>query len=191
MANPVTTSPLADLDLVGAEVPTRRQRVLGTPDLKVRNRDAIVQIDGIASLTATLQQPDLTVREQRLIMADIVRQTIANLAAEDRLDAVGQVRIFGPGQDATQSDFEHLMIAQDAGNKTNLPAPLNVRDLVDQGQQDPVLRNLFSCSPDDFPVFWDFRKKMAVGEIQKRLVAAGLPSAGHLTMKRLTVIKAA
>ena len=178
-------------DLVGAEVPTRRQRVLGTPELKVRHQDAIVQIDGITSLTATLQQPDLTVREQRLIMADIVRQTISTMKAEDRPATIGQVRIFGPGQDATQSDFEHLMIAQDAGTKVNLPVPLNVRDLVDQGQQDPVLRNLFSCTPDDFPVFWDFRNKMAVGEIQKRLVAAGLPLAGHLTMKRLTVIKAA
>ena len=178
-------------DLVGAEVPTRRQRVLGSPELKVRHDDPNLLVDGISTLTATLQQPDLTVREQRLIMADIVRLALSNLSSDLRPDISGSVRVFGPGQDATQSDFEHLMITQKAGNSMNLPVPVNTRDVLDQGREDPVLRNLFTCAPGDFPVFWDFRNKMAVAEIQKRLAVAGLPYAGHLTMKRLTVIKAA
>ena len=172
--------------LVGAEVPLRRQKLLGDVALKVARDGDMLRIDGISALTETLQQPDLTVREQRMIMADVVRQAIRILPADERPHA-GAVRIFGPGQDATQADFEHLLIARET--RGTLPARAQARPVVTNDQQDAVLRNLHSCAPDDFPVFWDYRNKMPVAELQSRLAQSGLTHAAHLTMKRLTVVQ--
>lgn len=177
--------------LTGTEVPLRRQRVLGDADLKVSRSSGLTRIDGLMPLTATLRQPDLTVREQRLIMADVVRLAFKNLPQNEVMDHVGPIRIFGPGQDATQADFEHLMIAKESRNDQNLPVVSDGRKTMDQGLQDPVLRDLHSCEPGDFPVFWDFRERMPVTEIQAKLKDIGLSRAGHLTMKRLTVVEAA
>lgn len=176
--------------LVGADVPLRRQRVLSDVAIKVATGDNTMRIDGITPLTETLQQPDLTVREQRLIMADIVRRAIGNMP-EDERPAFGPIRIFGPGQDATQADFEHLLIAQQTGNTANLPAVNDTRDIIEKGSKDPVLRDLHSCDPGDLPVFWDFRNKMAIPDLQSRLKECGMTHAAHLTMKRLTLVKAA
>lgn len=177
-------------DLVGVDVPLRRQRVVGDVSLKIAQSGDVLRIDGIAPLTATLQQPDLTVREQRLIMADVVRLAIENMP-EDARPHLGPIRIFGPGQDATQADFEHLLISQEARPGETLPMIRDTRQIMEKGMQDPVLRDLHSCAPDDFPVFWDFRNKMAIADLQSRLGDTGLSHAGHLTMKRLTLIKAA
>lgn len=178
-------------NLVAIDVPLRRQKLLGEAKLKVASKAGVVQIDGLAPLTAGLQQPDLTVREQRLIMADVVRLATADMPDDTRPDA-GAIRIFGPGQDATQADFEYLTIAQESREAgTTLPVPQNARALMEKAMADPVLRDLHSCAPGDFPVFWDFRGKMPIAELQARLEGTGISRAGHLTMKRLTVVKAA
>ncbi|MHA6261775.1 cysteine peptidase family C39 domain-containing protein [Arenibacterium sp. CAU 1754] len=177
-------------ELLAVEVPLRRQKVVGEVAVKVAQQDNQLRIDGIAPLTATLQQPDLTVREQRLIMADVVRLAIDNMPEQDR-PQLGPIRIFGPGQDASQADFEHLMIAQETRSGETLPVLRDTRKVMDLGLKDPVLRDLHSCAPGDFPVFWDYRGRIPVADIQKRLSDTGLTHAGHLTMKRLTVVKAA
>lgn len=177
-------------DLLAVEVPLRQQKVVSDVTVKVAEADNQLRIDGISPLTATLQQPDLTVREQRLIMADIVRLAVENMPGQKRPE-LGPIRIFGPGQDATQADFEHLIIAQEAQTGETLPALRDARKVMDLGMKDPVLRDLHSCAPGDFPVFWDYRGRIPVAEIQKRLSGTGLTHAGHLTMKRLTVVKAA
>jgi predicted double-glycine peptidase len=179
--------------LTGTEVPLRQQRLVGPVDLTVSRDRHLVRIDGISGLTAGLQQPDLTVREQRVIMADIVAHTLRNLPPEHRFQ-IGPIRIFGPGQAANQAEFELLMIARDTGQAgpskgANLPALRNGRDLMELGLQDPVLRDLFSCEPGDFPVFWDVRSRLVLSELQDRVEMTGLARVGHLTMGRLTVIE--
>lgn len=180
--------------LVAVEVPLRRQRILGEAGLKRVEKDGVLRIDGLGGLTQSLQQPDLTVREQRLIMADVVRLATADLPEGARPDPAA-IRIFGPGQDATQADFEHLLIARESavggGSGETLPAVQNARAVMEKAMTDPVLRNLHSCAPGDFPVFWDFRARMSVTELQARLAGTGLTRAGHLTMTRLTVVEAA
>ncbi len=182
--------------LVAVEVPLRRQRMLDEVNLKPVAKDGVLEINGIDKLTQGLQQPDLTVREQRLIMADVVRLALAELPKETRPDPAA-IRIFGPGQDATQADFEHLLLARESSSAVNrkrgakLPVPQNARAVMDKAMADPVLRDLHSCAPGDFPVFWDFRAKMSIPDLKARLEGTGLDQAGHLTMGRLTVIKAA
>lgn len=176
--------------LTGSEVPLRRQRVIGTADLTLSQSPGLLRVEGIAPLTMTLQQPDLTVREQRLIMADVVRAALESLPEEAR-PRLGPVRIFGPGQDASPADFEYLMIAREAGANSTLPVKQPVRRTLDESLSDPVLRNLHSCAPGDFPVFWDYRDTLAVTDLQARLRQTGLRRAGHLTMSRLTVVEAA
>jgi predicted double-glycine peptidase len=178
-------------DLTASQVPLRTQRIVGPIDLSVQHADGLMRIDGITPLTQSLMQPDLTVREQRLIMADIVRHTVENLPASEPIPRIGPIRIFGPGQNASQVDFEQLMIAREARADANLPARVNTRKILDQSAEDLVLRDLHSCEPGDFPVFWDFRERLPVAELQARLRRLGLPCAGHLTMKRLTVVEAA
>lgn len=179
--------------LVAVEVPLRRQRVVGEAKLKRAEKDGVLRIDGLGTLTQGLQQPDLTVREQRLIMADVVRLATSDLPEAQRPDPAA-IRIFGPGQDATQADFEHLLIARESATQREaqkLPAVQNARAVMEQAMADPVLRDLHSCAPEDFPVFWDFRAKMSVTDLQARLAGTGLTRAGHLTMTRLTVVRAA
>ncbi|MEY8827594.1 cysteine peptidase family C39 domain-containing protein [Sedimentitalea sp. XS_ASV28] len=178
-------------ELTASEVPLRRQRVMGAVDLKVGHADGLTRIDGITPLTRSLQQPDLTVREQRLIMADIVSQTLQELADHERPARIGAVRIFGPGQDATLADFEHLMIAREARPGNTMPVPGDTRAILDRGLEDTLLRDLHSCAPGDFPVFWDFRERLALKDLQARLRESGIDCAGHLTMRRLTLVEAA
>lgn len=175
-------------DLTGREVELRHQRLIGPVDLTVSRSNREIRIDGIASLTMTLQQPDLTVREQRLIQADVVAHAIRNLPDEHRF-RFGPIRIFGPGQDASQADFEQLMIAKEARPTGNLPVPLDGRKTMEEGIQDPVLRDLHSCGPGDFPVFWDVRSRIGLADLQDRADAVGCLRVGHLTMTRLTVIE--
>lgn len=186
---PVFTSAPAVSGLVGADVPLRQQRIVSDVSVKVAGNSSVLQIEGIKPLTESLQQPDLTVREQRVIMADIVQLAIRNMPEENR-PALGPIRIFGPGQDATPSDFEHLLIAQEPSNR-NLPTPVNTRRLIEQSSGDAVLRDLHSCAPGDFPVFWDYRNKMVIADLQARLKESGVVQAAHLTMDRLTLVKAA
>lgn len=176
--------------LTASQVPLRAQKVGGPVDLKVSVSGAFTRIDGIAPLTATLQQPDLTVREQRVIMGDVVRHTLANLP-EDARPEVGPVRIFAQGQEATQADFEQLMIARETRSGQNLPAVKDTRKSLEAGVNDPVLRDLHSCAPGDLPVFWDFRGRLKPDDIKERMLSTGHPQAAHLTMKRLTLVKAA
>ena len=177
--------------LTGAEVPLRRQKMLGEVALKVTRTRQQLRIDGIRPLTQALQQPDLTVREQRLILGDVVAAALQALPDGER-PAIGPVRIFGPGQEASQADFEHLMIAREAAaDTTTLPVPVDTRKTLDSGLKDAVLRDLYSCDPQDFPVFWDVRGKMKLDELQARIDAVGLARAGHLTMARLTVLERA
>lgn len=180
--------------LTGAEVPLRRQKVLAAPELKLSHRERALTIEGIAPLTMTLQQPDLTVREQRLILADVIARTIAALPEAER-PRIGPIRIFGPGQQATQADFETLMIAREASGGVaagnTLPVPADTRKLLDQAMGDALLRDLHCCAPGDFPVFWDARGRLKPAEIQSRLGAVGLARAGHMTMSRLTVLERA
>lgn len=178
-------------DLTASEVPLRRQRIIGPVDLSVQNDAGLIRIDGIGPLTQSLQQPDLTVREQRLIMADVVRHTLQNLPEPENVPLAGPIRIFGPGQNASQVDFEQLMIAREANADPSLPVPVNARRILDDSAQDLVLRDLHSCEPGDFPVFWDFRERLGVKELRARLQHTGMTRAGHLTMKRLTVVEAA
>ena len=177
--------------LTASEVPLRPQRIVGAVDLTVRHDDGLIRIDGIAPLTQSLLQSDLTVREQRLIMADVVRHALQNVPDSELMPEIGPIRIFGPGQNASQVDFEQLMIAREAKADLSLPVPVKARAILDQSAQDLVLRDLHSCEPGDFPVFWDFRERLAVQELQARLQRLGLPHAGHLTMKRLTLVEAA
>ena len=175
--------------LTGTEVPLREQRIIGPVDLSVTRDRHLITIDGISPLTMSLQQPDLTVREQRLILADVVSHAIRNLPVEHRFP-IGPIRIFGPGQDANQAEFEHLIIAREAQLAgTNLPALRDGRKTMDEGLKDPVLRDLFSCEVGDFPVFWDVRSHLPLSNLQDRAETAGCALVGHLTMGRLTVIE--
>ncbi|WP_424986610.1 cysteine peptidase family C39 domain-containing protein [Microbulbifer sp. S227A] len=178
-------------ELTASEVPLRRQRVMGPVDLKLHQAEGLTRIEGITPLTRSLQQPDLTVREQRLIMAEIVRQTLEELPDDLRPETIGAVRIFGPGQDATLADFEHLMIAREARPGNTLPVPRDTRAILERGLEDTLLRDLHSCAPGDFPVFWDFRERLALKDLQSRLRESGVDRAGHLTMRRLTLVEAA
>ena len=175
--------------LTGTEVPLRRQKLLSTPDLKVTQADRLIRIEGLKSLTLSLQQPDLTVREQRLIMAEVVSRTVETLPEQDRPE-IGPIRIFGPGQQSNQADFEHLVIAREAKNSgETLPVPTSQREVLDQGLTDPVLRDLLSCEAGDFPVFWDVRNRMKIPELAERLDRSQLTRVGHLTMNKLTVVE--
>ncbi|MCF6231691.1 MAG: cysteine peptidase family C39 domain-containing protein [Rhodobacteraceae bacterium] len=173
--------------LTGTEVELRRQKVIGPVELSVTRERNQMRIDGLAPLTMTLQQPDLTVREQRLIMADVVAHTIRNLPEEDRV-AIGPIRIFGPGQGALQAEFEHLIITREQQPKGNLPVVRDGRKTMDSTLSDPVLRDLISCEPGDFPVFWDVRSRLAISDLEARADIANCPLVGHLTMGRLTLI---
>ncbi len=174
--------------LTGTEVELRRQKVIGPVELSVTRERNQMRIDGLAPLTMTLQQPDLTVREQRLIMADVVAHTIRNLPEEDRV-AIGTIRIFGPGQGALQAEFEHLIISREHKQpKGNLPVVRDGRKTMDSTLSDPVLRDLISCEPGDFPVFWDVRSRMAISDLEARADTANCALVGHLTMSRLTLI---
>ena len=177
-------------ELTASQVPLRRQRVLGPVDVKVSRKPGVLAIDGIAPLTASLQQPDLTVREQRLILADVVRHTLDALPEEDA-PAPAPLRIFGPGQEASQSDFEQLMIARDAARSDTLPVPQGKSTALDVGMGQPILRDLLSCDRGDLPVFWDVRGQMKVPDLQAHLKGSGIARAGHLTMGRLTLVEAA
>lgn len=178
--------------LTASEVPLRPQQIVGPVDLTVQqDQPGLTRIDGITPLMRNLQQPDLTVREQRLIMADAVRYTLDSLPVDGALPQIGPIRIFGPGQDANQADFEHLMIARETRQGQTLPVPANARKVFQDGAGDRVLRDLHSCEPGDFPVFWDYRERLAVTDLQARLTDLGLTRAGHLTMKRLTLVEAA
>jgi|GEM_PF-6096889 len=175
--------------LTGIEVPLRQQRLIGPVDLKVTRSPDLILIDGIAPLTMTLQQPDLTVREQRLIMADVVSHALRNLPEEHQIN-VGPIRIFGPGQDTNQAEYDYLMISRESRTKSkDLPALRAKTKTQDGGVPDPVMRNLISCDPGDFPVFWDLRSKLAVKDLRERAAVAGCAKVGHLTMGRLTVIE--
>lgn len=177
--------------LTAAEVPLRRQKVVGEVAVKVSRKDGQMAIDGIGPLTAMLEQPDLTVREQRHIMAEIVARALDALPEPDRPEA-GPVRIFGPGQEASQADFEQLMIARDATRNPGDPQlPAKPQEALADGVNDPVLRDLFSCDARDLPVFWDVRGQMRLPELQARLARSGVKRAGHLTMRRLTLVEAA
>jgi len=174
--------------LTGTEVELRRQKVIGPVELSVTREQNKMRIDGLAPLTMTLQQPDLTVREQRLIMADVVAHTIRNLPEEDRV-AIGPIRIFGPGQGALQAEFEHLIITREQKQpKGNLPVVRDGRKTMDSTLSDPVLRDLISCEPGDFPVFWDVRSRLAISDLESRADTANCTLVGHLTMGRLTLI---
>ena len=189
----ILTPPLGTSDpvpsLTGSEVELRRQKIIGPVDLSVTRERNHMCIDGLAPLTMSLQQPDLTVREQRLIMADVVQHTIRNLPDEDRV-AIGPIRIFGPGQGAMQAEFEHLMIARDTKvkNKSTLPAVQDRRKTMESGMADPVLRDLISCEPGDLPVFWDVQSRLPIADLEARADIAGCALVGHLTMGRLTLI---
>ncbi len=172
--------------LTGAEVPLRRQRLVGSVDLSVTRRDGLIRIEGIRPLTRSLEQPDLTVREQRLIMADVVRHTLENLPGGDSTGA-GMVRVFGPGQEASRADYEQLLLARESAPRQTLPMPA---DTIEAGLTDPVLRNLQSCAPDDLPVFWDFRGRLRPSDLRSRLGAAGMARAAHLNMTALTLVEA-
>lgn len=174
--------------LTATEVPLRRQTVGGLVDLKMSRAKGMLRIDGISPLTATLQQRDLTVREQRLILGDVVRHTLSSIVQSKRPDT-GAVRIFANGHEATQSDFEYLMISREARATETLPAVRVGRKTLMDGATDRLLRDLHSCEPGDFPVFWDFRSQIKLEDLQARLREVGLAKAGHLTMKRLTVVE--
>jgi len=176
--------------LIGTEVHLRRQKVMAETRLEVTGDEGVTRIDGLQPLTMTLQQPDLTVREQRQILADIVRQTLDGLTADQRPPA-GPVRLFGPGQDASQADYEYLMIARETRGNGMLPAPADLRAELLAGRKDAILRDLYSCAPGDFPVFWDVRGRLEPQAIRDRLRQAGVERAGHLTMTSLTVVEAA
>ncbi len=174
--------------LTATEVPLRRQTVGGPVDLKASRIKGMLCIDGVGPLTAMLQQRDLTVREQRLILGDIVRHTLANVAQSKR-PQTGPVRIFASGHEATLSDFEYLMISRETRGSKMLPAVHNdVKSIMESGS-DRLVRDLQSCEPEDFPVFWDFRSQIKLEDLQARLQEVGLAKAGHLTLGRLTVVE--
>ncbi|AVO39325.1 C39 family peptidase [Pukyongiella litopenaei] len=180
--------------LTGAEVPLRRQRLVGPVDLSVTRKDGLIRIEGIRPLTRSLEQPDLTVREQRLIMADVVRHTLENLPGGEGAGmgagsgtGTGTVRVFGPGQEASRADYEQLLLARESAPGQTLPMPA---DTIEAGLTDPVLRNLQSCAPDDLPVFWDFRGRLRPSDLRARLGAAGMARAAHLNMTVLTLVEA-
>lgn len=172
--------------LTGAEVPLRRQRLVGPVDLSVTRKEGLIRIEGIRPLTRSLEQPDLTVREQRLIMADVVRHTLENLPGGDST-GTGTVRVFGPGQEASRADYEQLLLARESAPGQTLPM---LADTIEAGLTDPVLRNLQSCAPDDLPVFWDFRGRLRPSDLRSRLGAAGMTRAAHLNMTALTLVEA-
>lgn len=176
--------------LMATEVPLRRQKVIGDVALKLTRGKGLLRIEGLTPLTASLQQPDLTVREQRLIMAEVVRNAVRNLPEDDR-PQIGPIRIFGPGQEATQADFEHLVLARETASGNTLPVPKRQRKDREELMQDPVLRALLCCDPGDFPVFWDVRGRMDPAMLREKVAETGLGRAGHLTMTRLTLIEAA
>lgn len=172
--------------LLGTEASLREQKIVGDVPLKLGKAEGLVRIDGIAPLTQALQNPDLTIREQRLILADVVRNAIRALPENER-KAIGVVRLFGPGQDVTEADFENIALADEVRRGPQLPAKRG--RIKDDGRSDPVRRAMKSCGPNDFPVFWDVRNQMKLDELRKRVVHGPVKRAGHLSMSRLTVIK--
>lgn len=170
------------------EVPLRNQTVGGPVDLKISRSNGIMRIKGIEPLTATLQQRDLTVREQRLILADIVRHTFLSLAPSKR-PKTGPIRIFASGHEATQSDFEYLMISRESDVSETLPAIREGRKTVADAATNRFVRDLHSCDYGDFPVFWDFRGQIKLEQLQDHLRDSGLAKAGHLTLTRMSVIE--
>ncbi|HBS50204.1 MAG TPA: hypothetical protein DEA05_09010, partial [Rhodobacteraceae bacterium] len=108
--------------LVAAEVPLRAQKMVGTPALAPVSRDGLLRIDGLAPMTAGLRQPDLTVREQRLILADVVRNSLRTLPEADR-PGIDQIRIFAPGQEASQADVGQVILAREAAASTAVALP--------------------------------------------------------------------
>lgn len=177
-------------DLTASEVPLRHQRIVGPADLTVQQDNGLIQIDGISPLTNSLHQSDLTVREQRLIMADVVRQTLKILPDPKIVESIGPIRIFGPGQNASQVDFGRLIIAREANTDKMLPTKTYAQEILDESAQDLVLRNLYSCEPGDFPVFWDYRESLATRDLQARLKNINVGCVGHLTLECLTIVKA-
>lgn len=161
--------------LTGAEVPLRQQSLIGAPEMTATYSNGGIRVD-VRTLTRGLQQPDLTVREQRQIMAQIVAHAMAAVAD------IGPVRLFGPGQKASQADLEHLLIT-----RTSRAFQEDPRALLDAAMHAPMLRDLLSCEAGDFPVFWDVRGRMDLETLPDFLDRAGLAHAGHLTMTHLTV----
>jgi predicted double-glycine peptidase len=179
-----TSSPVSDL--TGAEVPLRHQKLVGATPLEITRDGARTQV-AIRPLMQGLQQPDLTVREQRQIMAQIVTQAMdqAPIAVQGT-PGIGPVRVFGPGQKVSQADLEYLLLARENAGETGKQ---DTRRLLDAAMHDPMLRDLLSCAPGDFPVFWDLRGRLDLDQLQKHQARVGLARAGHLTMSRLTVFE--
>lgn len=173
--------------LLGAEAPLRDRRVSREVILTATREKGLVVVDGILPLTKALQHPDLTVREQRLILADVVRRAVASLPESDR-DRLGAIRLFGPGQDVSQADFETLALADQLKPVATLPVPA---DDAAAAQNGPIDRAMQSCGAQDFPVFWDVRNEIALADLRGSIARARAPRAGHLSMTRLTLVEAA
>ncbi|MDA9208536.1 hypothetical protein N9O61_06615, partial [Octadecabacter sp.] len=109
--------------------------------------------------------------------------------AQSKRPKTGPVRIFASGHEATRSDFEFLMISRETRSSKTLPAIKNDSKNIMDGGADRLVRDLQSCAPEDFPVFWDFRSQIKLEDLQARLRDTGLAKAGHLTLERLTVVE--
>lgn len=175
--------------LLGSESMLRVQKMVGDVPLKLKRRDGLILIEGITPLTEPLQHSNLTIRELRLVLADIVKKAVVALPENER-SQIGAVRLFGPGQYVTESDFENIALDEEVRQGTRLPVKRSSK-VQDDGRGDPLRRAMRSCGPDDFPVFWDLRNKMKLDELRSGLRAGPVKRAGHLSMSRLTVIEEA
>lgn len=176
--------------LIGTEAPLRDRRAETVPTLMARSKKGHLVIEGINPLTDALRHPDLTVREQRLILSEVINQAVAAIPNRDARLAMANPRLFGPGQDVTEADFEALSLAEDVRTGTLLPVTRE-RAAIEHEPTDPIVRAMKSCGPEDFPVFWDVREQIKIDDLRAHAKRADAKRIGHLSMTRLTVIEAA
>lgn len=175
-------------DLIGTIVESRNPRDGEVMQPQVTHADGITVVDGISPLTRVLQQPDLTVLEQRRVMAKVVKEIAPALGDMDAA-TVNNVMIFGPGHEATSVDFEFCndLAANrndlDHRTKESLPA------IVGEDVQRHVERALLMCGTSDFPIFWDVHSRIAISELADQVSTTQLQAVGHLTLKKFTFVK--
>ncbi len=171
--------------ILTAPAPVRPQRVLPVAGLQVNRHKEGLVVTGIAPLTRMLEQPDLTVREQRLILAQVVGQAVDALQPEER-GRLGPLRLFGTGHDVSGQQSQQISLMQQVSNAKELPKTLNAA--ADLGR---IGRALVACEHDDFPVFWDATNALSVRRLADELQKSNRSRVGHLTMDRLVVLEAA
>ena len=198
-------------------VPPRSRSTIADLRVEVERDRAVTRVSGIGRLTAALNQSDLTVSEQRRMIADAVIFTLGNLTEVSCPDRRA-LRIFGLGALVSEAEVEQIALEN---SLRGLPSgdmlsrakkALGVATTDGVVESDPQVRTvtgskrphqwtsatldhgqiylaLSVCNTDDFPVFWDMHLTIDPDTFYTLVQDTGIKRATLMTTDCFTLVE--